>query len=1061
VLFEKTVPRYVVDFGKEPAVDDDGFRRNAAWWNPPTQRPLADAGAGSVAVLGEPGIGKTTAIAQLVRDASDVNVVRLDEVTDVLVLDHLLAPTLASTGAEDRTLVLDGVDECPLPTKTLVRRLDAALRSVPGTRVVVGCRTADWPETLGASLGAAVGGLAVVELLPLSREDVVELAASRGVDGEAFVEAVVAASAVPLATLPLTLDLLLTLYAADGALPAAAGPLYERGLLLLAADPDPDRAKKPTGTDAQRLAVAQRLAAHLMLCGRSAVTTATSPADTDLPRGMCAGGTEPLPMGEFEVTADLVDGALATALFSGRGPGRLAVVHASFAAYLTARYLVTHTLPEHQLRALLTRTSSLGRTSVPTRLREVAGWLVALDPQRHGWLVDTDPASLVAHGALVSDAATSARLVSYALDAAERDVTLARPRWRLRHPGLGAQLRPALARAVDGGAGEHFGNPVARRARAALQIARLARELDLVPDVARLVEARGLNPYLRASAARCLADLDRDRAVQALRRVLDEVVEHPEHDPDDELRALALRTCWPSALTVEDLVRALARPQKADLIGDYYLFLERLPDELSEGDLERLIRLVATPPGAAGEAPDEVPDEDWVDEDEDDPEPADVNALLLMGTRRGAALTARVVQRALRSPCLPRVLDEVAWLVTSLLTRHRPLSLPLRFGGPGLGEDGATELRRALVLAALKQLEPVRAFYLARYQAAAGGGAAPGTFTTLVREEDLEWLFGLGGSELHEHAVVLVRATFRPFDRAHQECAWRHRGEPIFDSAVAHWFEGVRVDSEAAARMREEWQDAKDETGWEGADEHRALLEAAWARCRAGDASALYEVWARLRVDPKDGDETPLEYEFTRLPGFDLLAPDPAELAAAAQAYLDVTDPTAWGWLDTPASFSSGVVAGYAALAYLARQPQAAALLDALSDDVWRRWVAAVVRYRSGESATTCVTFSSTWRPRVSPTRSPRRACGSWRCGWDRAGPSPRSRSVRCWTATAAGGSTTSSRRCSRRSTRPRRPSTPRARRPTRTPPWAAARSRATTRSSSRRTWRQAATNRR
>ena len=54
-----------------------------------------------------------------------------------------------------------------------------------------------------------------------------------------------------------------------------------------------------------------------------------------------------------------------------RSTGRLGVVHASIAAYLTARYLTSHAVPEHQLRALLTRTNTLGRTRVPSRLRDV------------------------------------------------------------------------------------------------------------------------------------------------------------------------------------------------------------------------------------------------------------------------------------------------------------------------------------------------------------------------------------------------------------------------------------------------------------------------------------------------------------------------------------------------------------------------------------------------------------------------------------------------------------------------------------------------------------------
>jgi hypothetical protein len=383
VLFTSPVQRFVVDVQEkssidvEPGIDDDGIRRDSAWWaSSPLKRSVADLDPQqSLAVLGEPGVGKSTTIAGLVGSGSSVNHVHR-----------------AAVGR--RPLVLDGVDECPLAPKTLVRHVIRAVNQRPDVRVVVGCRTGDWSTSFSDGLRAALGSFDVVELLPLSYEDIIALSSGRGVDGEAFVEAVRRAGAGPLATLPLTLDLLLGPYSQEGGLPTGARDLYERGLLLLAGEPDRDRADehKPPGSDAARLAVASRIAAALTLCGRSGVVLEGQLCDADLAAGELAGGSEPLPAGSFAVEPELVEGTVATALFSGRGPGRFGIGHASFAAYLTARFLEAHRVPEHQLRALPTTTSSLGRASVPTRLREAVAWLVALDPGRNQWLVELDPA---------------------------------------------------------------------------------------------------------------------------------------------------------------------------------------------------------------------------------------------------------------------------------------------------------------------------------------------------------------------------------------------------------------------------------------------------------------------------------------------------------------------------------------------------------------------------------------------------------------------------------------------------------------------------------------------
>ncbi len=940
MLFPVGVGREVVPLGYEYHLDDDGFRSNAVAAG---QLPLANiAPRASVAVLGEPGIGKSRAVRELTGGDSTVIDVGLDTVADVHDLRERLAAVAAAVDngiPPDRiTVVLDSIDECPVPTRVLLHHLEATLRQHPTPRVVLGCRTADWPETLGTRLRALLPRFDVYELLPLGRADVAELAAIRGVDGASFLTAVIDAAAVPLASLPLTLDLLLGTYQQSGRLPASADELYEQGALLLAEEPDLDRpsAKKPSGTAPQRLAVAAKLAAYTMLCGCGAIARAVPAAADELLAGALAGGTEPVDGGEFSVTAELLDAALATALFTGRAPGRLGFVHASIAAYLTARYLTVHAVPEHQLRALLTRTNTLSRTRVPSRLRETAAWLVALDPERNGWLVDVDPDTVAAHAGLVNVPAVRSQLTTYLLESPRPELRTARRRWRLAHPGLAEQLRPALRAPLTEDAGPHLGHPVSRRARVAVEIARHAGGDGSIPDLVELVLSSTTNSYLRSTAAHALIDLDAATAAQTLRTVLDEVGVHPDHDPDDELRGLALKMNWPTVLSAADLLPALTHAQNSSLIGSYAMFLRHFLDKASDQVITDLVRSIA---------PGDNTRSSTTNDEEGPPRATTAGAAaplaLRIENRRGQPVMIALLSRALASTQLHLMVDEVGWLLAAALRQHHDIAVPDRFDDTADSDTSAAEqLRRALILAALRHLPAQNAgLLIVRSRRSAQGG--------LLRPEDLGWLLELGGTEWAAHAAELIRLIFDATDVRQQELVWAHHGEPIFNDSVGPWFDAIALDSTEAARMREvhAWTREPD-LSWDGADAHEPALHAAWALCEQGDPDGFLALCSRLRVDPESGDVTTND-DLLSWPSYPLLDIDHEVLRAAAERYLRGADRSESGWLDTVGSLPFRDFVGYAALAYLSRTPGGGDWLDA-TPQLWQRWTPTILWIPSG-----------------------------------------------------------------------------------------------------------------
>ena len=922
MLFDTCVDRWVVPFGGAFQADDDGLRHGPAWSPDPHAVPVAALAAGtSLALLGEPGAGKTTALHSLAQRGGHA-VIHLDEVGTGAELSSVLAERIA-TMPEAGTLLLDSLDECLVPQRALIRTLTRGLRGRDDLRVLVGCRTADWPRILADEFAEVLGTFSVYELLPLSAEDVIQLAESRGVDGAAFLAAVRTAAAGPLAAFPLTLDLLLTTHARSGELPPVPRVLFETGLRVLAAEPDGYRARAAvrSGTDTQRLAAACRCAAVLLLCGRTAVTLPDAEAVVgDLSVDDLILGRETLDGFDFEVTSELLLDTLGSALFTGRGPGRVGVAHAMIGAFLTARHLSAHAVPPHQLRALLTRTTSTGATSIPSRLRQVAAWLVDADPEQHGWLIDVDPEAFVAYGILVPDRLKAA-VVGHLLqrDEPPRGLQLQ----TLRHPRIAEQLRAALQRPLLEDAGPHFGNPVSRSANTALRLGRVLELRELIPDVVALVSQSTLNPYLRSAAAYALYDLDPEQAADTLRPVLDEVLAQPDKDPDAELRGTALEACWPERLTAGELLMALSTSTRSNFIGALRMFIAHLGERLDDTQAELLVRAAAADDGP------------WTDDDDS----GEIGSAMGIRRRDGELMLAILI-RGLGAQDLVNFAQPAGQLLarsTSYYGYPHP-TLPPSFADPA--DLAALDNRRAVVFAALPHMTSVSVFRLVHDWRPPGDAEDGAVRSGLVGPEDLTWLFDINPTGIEDHVRHLLRAVFNPFDPIHQQIAWDNRDHPLLPGSIGWWFDPVTLDGPVAAEMRER-HSYQQRRQWDGAAEHVEQLHDAWSRVRGGDATALSGLCHLLRVDPETGQQShTLDPRFETWPSWKWLTADAADVAPACRAFLLAIDPRK-GWPDTSGSITWSAVAGTACLYWL--QTHAPELLD-LGSDGWAAWAPVLVR---------------------------------------------------------------------------------------------------------------------
>ncbi|WP_280255796.1 hypothetical protein [Nocardia wallacei] len=430
-------------------------------------------------------------------------------------------------------------------------------------------------------LSEAFGACYCVDLAPLSREEAVQLADSAGVAGEALIERVEQASATVLASIPLTLEMLVRTYRADGDLPDTPESLFARGVELLAEDPNPARLNGALETTAaQRLAVAGRIAAWTLLSGHRTVWRGhgLEAGHFDLPGADIVGGSETTTAGAFDVNANVVRETLATALFTGPDQNRVAVRHSSVAAYLAARYLVDRGTTAPQLANLLMVGSPDGESaSIPVPLRETASWIVTMSPSSTQWLAAADPESLAVHSALVRSDEVRRITVEKLLERAARvelsDTQWSLARWDLHHPLLAEQLADVLESAPAAAIQDW---DTTARVRIAVRLARDATIADprLVAALLMLAANNAWHPTERRLAAQAAFELAPERSAPELVAVLESLNSNADDELADRehlLRCTLLSLLWPNHIGLTMMLTSLRNPP-AYLYGTITVF---------------------------------------------------------------------------------------------------------------------------------------------------------------------------------------------------------------------------------------------------------------------------------------------------------------------------------------------------------------------------------------------------------------------------------------------------------------------------------------------------------
>jgi hypothetical protein len=760
-------------------------------------------------LLGEPGMGKTTAVeeamkanAQTVSELLHVNLNAFSEEGTLLrrVFENKKFKAWRKDGC-DLHLWLDSLDECLLRIETLGsllgQELQQQLEEGDPSRLWLRmtCRSAVWPISLERHLHNAFGenSVQLLHLCPLQRSDVETLASAVGVESQPFMNEVERHAATALAARPMTLEFLLNSFK-SGSMATTRDELFRQGCLHLCTELNEHRREtRRMGelSPVRRLEIAARLAALSVFSGRPflwrgpdlhAPSASLTLSDIlDQSDGQSS---------DSDISLSDVNEVLDTALFSARdldGTFLSSFAHRTYAEFLAAYHLDSQKVPSAQILNLLRHSEPISSSAalVP-QLTETAAWMALFDlkagSEGNGafrYMVQTHPAGLLRADVAFAPDAEKAQLARALLE--EIQAGRLTDRWNrndyryLDGSGLAEQLEPFIVDPAK--------DIIARRA--AIDIAeKCPHAFGLADVLAKLAldENEDINARIQAAyAVMKIGQATNDSALLLRLRPL--ALQQPDADKDDELKGVALTTLWPTHMSAEEFF-SLLQPPKSEIYGAYRGLLYHVPERLQPADLPIALHWCSSQDGRIG-----YNEELW-----------DVRRLI--GDIVDLAcehLSETGVTEALAGVLAVRMRHhDLEQIWPSQNTTSEPVEL---LPCPPDEQRHALVISLVRLLSGDKEKETLRNLFYVR-----------GQHPAWVLPQDLDWLLAqtrgaVEEAQLTTWAFLVERLSSLyglPCDPELAQKLYETKNiVPILADALSEWFEPVEIDSQRAKSLRE------------------------------------------------------------------------------------------------------------------------------------------------------------------------------------------------------------------------------------------------------------------
>lgn len=567
-----------------------------------------------LALLGEPGIGKSTVMEDLslslqksIESSGDsILYINLNEygnenrlIKDLFECEKY---TTWRNGNHILHLFLDSLDECririPQVATIFINHLNRIRNQLDRLRIRIACRTADWPATLELHLPNLWGdeGFGAYELSPLRRKDIEVAAQTEKIDADKFMAEINRTESIPLAIKPVTLDFLLRVFRGHGELPNTRTELYEEGCKLLCEELNPTRRDlrgvggAGTLSAQERLSIASQIAAVSMFCGKPTIYVGAAIASVSTEQVSITeiAGNPDLPISQAErLSENQIIETLGTGLFSSRGIDLMGFAHQTYAEFLASRYLRSHNMHSSRILSLLRHSGGPDNHIVP-QLYETAAWIAGREAEVFNAIANKEPQVLLRcdEGSLSPE--QRVELVDSFLQAlhesrtSDRGWDIQRHYKKLAHSGLAKQLRPWI---ID--AERHI-----NARNAAIDIAEDCGASELQTALADLVLDDNEVERLRSNAAHALAIVGNAETKSRLRPL---ALGQAGEDSHDQLKGNSLRAVWPDLITDDELFDNLTLPKRENFSGAYQHFVEyELCKQLDISGLPRALKWLET-----------------------------------------------------------------------------------------------------------------------------------------------------------------------------------------------------------------------------------------------------------------------------------------------------------------------------------------------------------------------------------------------------------------------------------------------------------------------------------
>jgi len=558
-------------------------------------------------LLGQPGVGKSTALGEAVATTRtlfpghQVELLKLNEFGEDP-LDRELSGLL-QTWVDSNShlhLFVDNLDSAQLRIETLTYMLLRALKNhadaLDRLSFRIACREAEWPDHFDKALAhlwldGRVDRVRRFVLAPLQRADAEMAAQMSGLDAASFMKAVSRNVLGPLAAVPITLNLLISSARQDRPLARTRYDLYLDGCKALCRELDDAHARRSKLDLEHRFVVAARLAACTVFTNRYIIADDDDASDQPLGQVRIvslADGEETadevsLRVPRFAVSAGGIRETLATALF--RGAERHTWAHQTYAEFLAGWYASTH-LTTRQLRSLIFHSDG----HPAPQLREVALWVSARSTDIFEDIIRSEPQLLLRSDVTISDDVARARVAGALLQQLEfgapiDDISI---RWyaNLRHPGLRQQIRPY----IEDRAKLHDAR------LAALLLAEECEVRDIQDLLANLAVDDTEAADLRVIAARAVARIGSESTKARLKKLALLPLADLRSDEKDQLKQYGVEACWPAHMSASELFKTLTAIEGLEFTfhGEYLAHV--ILPHLTPSDLAVALEWVAAQP---------------------------------------------------------------------------------------------------------------------------------------------------------------------------------------------------------------------------------------------------------------------------------------------------------------------------------------------------------------------------------------------------------------------------------------------------------------------------------